>query len=95
MKKKINYNLIEGIFSPTQAQKILLDLINAKISYHKLEDFSNHIRFNIELSNSEKRIEQLSETSNSIKDLIELAKNNNMELKINSNISIELIQNVQ
>ncbi len=92
MKTNHSYKLIEGLFNPLEAQKILLDLINAKIDYHNLEAFSNKIRFNTDLSISENRIEQLSQTRNSIMALIEFAKENNMELKISSDILIQLIE---
>ena len=86
-----NYKLIDGVFQPSEAKKVLLDLLNTKISYHKLDDFSNHIRFNKELTNSKNRIEELLKTSNAIKEIIELANQNGMQLKIKSEITIELI----
>lgn len=94
MKANYNYKLIDGVFSPCEAKKMLLDLINTKINYHNLDDFSNHIRFNASLTYSENRTEQLSHTRESIKQLIELANNSNMKLKISSEIAIELIENV-
>ena len=94
MNSNYNYKLIDGIFQPSEAKKVLLDLLNTKISYHKLDDFSNHIRFNTEISNSKNRIEELLKTSNAIKEIIELANQNGKQLKINSEIIIELIDNV-
>lgn len=91
MEATYNYKLIEGVFKPSEAQRMLLDLINAKINYHNLDSFSNHIRFNTEFSSSKIRIEELAKTSESIKELIELANNNNMQLIIKSEITIELI----
>lgn len=91
MNSKYNYKLLDGVFHPSEAQKILMDLINSKINYHNLDSFSNHIRFNTEISNSKNRIEELKTTSESIKELIELAQKNNTQLKLNSIISIEFV----
>ena len=92
MKENFNYKLIDGVFSPLEAQKVLMDLINTKINYHGLDSFSNHIRFNTEISSSKYRIEELKKTAESIKELIELAEQNNIQLKVNSMISIEFIR---
>ena len=94
MKANYNYKLIDGEFSPSEAKKILMDLINTKINYHNLDGFSNHIRFNAAISHHENRVEQLSQTRESIKILTELAANYNLKLKISSEIIIELIENV-
>lgn len=94
MKANHTYKLIDGEFTPSEAKKMLLDLINAKINFHNLDGFSNHIRFNAALSNHQSRVEQLSQTRESIKFLTELADSNNMKLKINSEVTIELIKNV-
>lgn len=91
MDENHNYTLINGIFQPTEAKKILMDLINTKINYHNLDSFSNHIRFNTDISSSKNRIDELKKTSESIKELIELAQKQNMKLKLNSEISIEFI----
>jgi hypothetical protein len=85
--------LIDGVFTPTEAQKILLELINTKISYHKLDDFSNHIRFNNDPSFSKARVAALINTSQSVKEVIEHAIKNKLQLKINSEIIIELVKN--
>ena len=91
MKANYNYKLIDGVFHPSEAQKILMDLINTKINYHNLDSFSNHIRFNADISSSKNRIEELQKSSESIIELIELAQKNNLQLKLNSEISIEFI----
>jgi hypothetical protein len=92
MKENFNYKLIDGVFNPSEAQQIMMDLINTKINYHSLDSFSNHIRFNTEITSSKIRIDELNETAESIKNLIELAEQNNMQLKLNSDISIEFIK---
>jgi hypothetical protein len=39
------FKLIEGVL-PQKKGNVLTTLINSKIDYHNLEDFSSHIRFN-------------------------------------------------
>jgi len=88
---KANFKLINGVFNPSEAQKVLMDLINTKIKYHSLDSFSNHIRFNTDISSSKNRIEELNKMAESIKKLIEIAEQNNIQLQLTSDISIEFI----
>ncbi|MEI7509536.1 MAG: hypothetical protein WCJ62_08730 [Flavobacterium sp.] len=90
MKSEHEFKLIEGVFQPEEAQKLLMEMINTKINFHNLDAFSNHIRFNTSISNSKARVTELNKTSEKLKDLMEYAKENNLELEIKSNISITL-----
>jgi hypothetical protein len=47
MQNKSEHKLIDGIFEPDEAKNMLNSLINNKINFHNLEDFSNSIRFDI------------------------------------------------
>ncbi len=87
-----NLKLIDGIFSVEDAKKILLRIINTKINHHKLDDFSNNIRFNISDNISNKRILELEGTLLELEKIISLAAKNNMRLKINSEIQISLFK---
>lgn len=87
-----NFKLIDGVFSPTEAKKLIISLINNKINYHNLEDFSNHVRFNDNLSHSQKRILELQETKDEISNLIAFAEKQGFQLKINSTIEINIIK---
>ncbi|MGV9003704.1 hypothetical protein [Flavobacterium sp.] len=88
MKNIQEYKLIEGTFSIEEAEKILSMLFNYKIDYHNREDFSNHVRFNKNIQNSKKRISELIETKNSIKNQLADLKSNPVNLIINSTITI-------
>lgn len=89
MKDRQDFKLIDGVFNPKEATKVLTSLINSKINYHNLEDFSNHIRFNNDVSQSKKRIAELIETKERILDLMEIAEANGIDLIINSTIEIK------
>jgi len=93
MKTEQEFKLIEGVFQPDEAQKLLMEMINTKINFHNLDAFSNHIRFNTSMSNSKLRVNELNESADKIKDLVHYAKENNLELEIKSNISI-ILKNV-
>ena len=90
MKSDQEFKLIEGVFQPDEAQKLLMEMINTKINFHNLDAFSNHIRFNTSISNSKARVNELNETAEKLKLLMEYARDHNLELEIKSNISITL-----
>ena len=87
--KKIK--LIDGLFEPNEALSVLTGVINSKISYHNLDNFSNQIRFESAVSDSKKRINQLENSLMDIKSIIEFAIINKIKLKISSDIKIEFI----
>ncbi|WP_298121244.1 hypothetical protein [Flavobacterium sp.] len=90
MENNQEFKLIDGTFSLEDADSVLTTLLNYKIDYHKREDFSNHIRFNKDIEHSKKRIQELKETKEQIKNLIQNSKSKDMKFVIKSNISIEL-----
>ena len=58
MKNETVFKLINGVFSQEEATNVLTALFDYKIDYHIKEDFSNHIRFNQDITHSEKRIQE-------------------------------------
>ena len=87
--KKIK--LIDGVFEPNEALRVLSGVLNSKINYHKLEDFSNLIRFDGAISNSKKRINELQNSHQELIELMEFAKINNKKIAVKSEIIIELL----
>jgi hypothetical protein len=90
MKNNQDFKLIDGVFSAEDADQVLTALLNYKIDYHNREDFSNHIRFNDDIEHSKKRIQELIETKEHIKNIIQNSKSKDITFVIKSNISIEL-----
>lgn len=84
------FKLIDGVFSAEEAINILTALFNYKIDYHSREDFSNHVRFNKDISHSKNRILELSEAKKAMRKMIENSKSSNEKLVINSIITIRL-----
>lgn len=93
MKKQKDYQfkLVEGQYTPLEAKKILLGLINSKINFHQLENFSSEIRFNKDTAHSKIRIELLTDASENITDLIAFSILNDMQFKIDGTIQISLV----
>ena len=85
------YKLVNGEFSAEDAQKIIMSLINSKIDFHNLFAFSNHIRYNKDVNESKKRIEELSSTKDEIIELIKKGSQDSHNFRIKSSIIIELI----
>jgi hypothetical protein len=90
MEKEHDFKFIDGIFTFDDADKLLIALLNYKIDYHDREDFSNHIRFNHEVTHSKARIQELVATKADIKQIIATAKAKNKRLIINSTLTIRL-----
>ena len=88
MEKNSTFTLINGKFSAEEAEDILILLFNYKIDYHNREDFSNHIRFNKDLSHSKKRIAELTEARDEIKKLLKNHQFDSSQLDIQSSITI-------
>ena len=86
-----NYCLISGSFSPDAARQLLMSLINHKINFHELNDWSHRERFGKDNPAAVKRVKELSQTRVDIAQLVEQATVMGLKLSINSNIEIELI----
>ncbi|NNT71875.1 hypothetical protein HKT18_06570 [Flavobacterium sp. IMCC34852] len=90
-KKEIK--LIDGVFTPSEAKSILVTMIDNKINYHKLDDFSNHIRTDRHPHHSKKRVEELLETKIQLRSWLDLVEH--PSLKIKGTITIELDEDIQ
>jgi hypothetical protein len=90
--EKDQFELIQGEFTPDDAQDIVINLIQKKINFHSTRNFGNFIRFgSADEEWSLKRIADLKQSEEEIRKLINQAKKEGKNLKIQSNISIEFI----
>lgn len=71
---------------------MLLSLVKSKIEYHTLQKLSNEERFGRDLSNSEKRLEQLQRLKVALKELFDSATEARQTLKIDGWIEITSAQ---
>lgn len=86
------FKLIDGQFSPDEAKNILMSLFNNKIDYHQLESFSNQIRLGNDISFSQNRINDLSQSVESIKEIVKEATAQGKHLKIDGIIQISFTE---
>lgn len=88
---KDNFSLINGTFTPVEGREILGHLINKKINFHEIRDFSDQIRLGKDNKESQKRIVELKQSRKEIEVLIKTAQETGKELRISSSIKIELV----
>ena len=95
MENKKEFKLIDGVFTASDASSLLSNLINEKIRYHKLDDFSNHIRNDRDAQHSKERIAALDETKADLKAWFDLIKHNAPNLIVKSTVTIEFNEDFQ
>lgn len=88
--EKKNYCLINGSFNADAARHVLLSLINHKINFHQLSDWSHRERFGKENPAAVKRVEELGQTREEIVQLLDQAAAMGLKLSIKSDIEIEM-----
>lgn len=80
--------LVDGVFSPENAEDILLNMIQKKINYHNGLIFSTWERFGEACPDSEARLTALRNLRQEIQKLAEYGKENGMSMNVNCNIEI-------
>ena len=86
-----NLELIKGEFSVLEAKELLFNLINQKINFHNLRDWSSQERYGMPDENSVQRIQQLKQSKESLQELVQIARKEGLSFKIDAKISIELV----
>jgi hypothetical protein len=89
--EKVDHDLIRGDFTPDEALEILCYLIDKKINFHQVKTFTNEIRFGEVDKSSAKRCEELKQSKASIKEIVQLAKEQGHDLRIKSSVTIEIL----
>jgi len=86
------FKLINGTFQPEEARNILFNLVNTKINFHAMESFGISIRTSGDISFHENRIKELTKLNHDLKELIEMASTQNMEVVLTGDIKVGLIK---
>jgi hypothetical protein len=86
-----NFTLVEGKFSAQDAREILLSLINNKIKFHELKNFSHEVRFSRTDNHSVMRIAELKACRESLKDRLKMAVDSNTIIKVHSTVVVEFM----
>ncbi|WP_293896228.1 hypothetical protein [Flavobacterium sp.] len=95
VENKLEIKLIDGVFTPSDAVSLLTTFINEKIKYHKLDDFSNHIRYDRDSQHSKDRIAQLLANKSELELWMNEVKKEASNLSVKSIITIEIEDTVQ
>jgi len=83
-----NVTLINGVFTPQEAREVLLTLLNHKINFHRLRNFSSEERFGKKDEASTKRLKELDESRKQVLSLLADAESAGYKLEIESMINI-------
>lgn len=84
------FKLIDGKYTKEEATEILMNLFSSKINFHELKQFSSIEKFGEANANTQKRIIELTESCQSIRELLE-SENSNIQLRIHSTVNIEIL----
>ncbi len=90
MKTTQQFKFIAAKFTADEAKEILSDLLNHKIRFHTMKNFSNEERFGKPIKGSQKRIEELKKSRDKILQMVTYAAETNTSLKVESTITIAL-----
>lgn len=75
---------------PNEAQEILLQLLNSKINFHNLKNWSSRERFGKPDADSEQRLKYLEESRKKVEMLISKAIEEQKNIIINSSIEMNI-----
>jgi hypothetical protein len=90
MKTKHELELIDGTYSASDANEILMNLLSDKIKFHQLKNFSSSERLDKNDHNSLIRISELEECKKQVVELVAQARESNQKFTIHSQIIITL-----
>lgn len=88
MNTQENVTLVKGVFTPEEAKEVLLTLLNHKINFYRMKNFSSEERFGKADTGSTKRLSELYESRSQVVSLLANAASLGYKLEINSLINI-------
>lgn len=83
--------LLKGRFTPEEAREVLINLFQAKVSFHQMKDFSSLERTGREDHVAKERIIELKESMRRIKEMVTQADRSGMMLSVSSTVQVELV----
>ena len=84
------FQLIDGRFDVDEAKDVLMGLLNHKIQFHELKNFSWKERYGTENDQSNKRLRELNKDRERLAAVLEFAEQNKLNIEIQSTIKIHL-----
>ncbi|MCH7396467.1 hypothetical protein MM236_00645 [Belliella sp. DSM 107340] len=89
MKKKMDFKLIEGAFSSSEAKEIMDQLFNDKINFHVRKSFNSSIKYGIKDLHSEERIRTLKREIKKTSEFLDQEEVKGRTFLINANIELQ------
>lgn len=86
-----SFHLVRGDFSAIEAEEILNHLLAEKISFHEKRSHSSLIRFGHADQTSIDRVMELQESKKRLNELVNEAKSQGKNIRINSDITVAII----
>lgn len=90
MKANTELTLVDGNFTPNEAQEALISLFTSKIQFHQMQNLSSKERLGVEDERAKKRIPELLESKRVISEIIQEANDKNMKVIITATVNIKL-----
>lgn len=91
MENSYEFKLVQGSFSPEEAGRVLLSLLQNKISFHNMEALSTQIRFGGDVARYERRIKELKEIGESLTAFLTEAGHQEKTLQIEGTFTIQAV----
>ena len=88
MDKQHNLKLVDGDFTPEDALEVVSCLLQSKINFHHGRALSLEERFGVDPAHSHQRVIELKAAQRELRELIDHAKRNNLQLSLESIISL-------
>ncbi len=85
------FTVVKGRFMPSEAGRMLFDLVNSKINFHAMEIFRIQEQFGGDVSRSQNRIRELNDIYRSLKLFLKTAEEKKYQLKITGTIEITVV----
>ncbi|MDP4623893.1 MAG: hypothetical protein NWT08_02020 [Akkermansiaceae bacterium] len=92
MNSKQTFKLIEGTYSPSEANHILGALVKSKVKYHNMLLYSHSETNGEGESPSRKRLEDLKDLKKQLDEIYKQAADSNKQLNINGWIEITPVE---
>jgi hypothetical protein len=90
MKKTETIELVKGTFTPDEAREILFQLLDSKINFHNVKNWSSRERFGKPDADSERRLRHLRESRKKVETLVSKSINEEKNITLNSSIEINI-----
>ncbi|HPF89504.1 MAG: hypothetical protein H6590_05510 [Flavobacteriales bacterium] len=91
MENNGSLTLLKGHFTPDEAREVLINLFQAKVSFHQMKHFSSLERTGREDHVAKERILELKESMRRIREMVAQAEASGMMMSISSTVEVDIV----